>query len=297
MRPNRLFILTLVLGLAVLTGFWQTRQLRAQRLAAEDLSQQLNAARRQTEEVQAQLNTLRQELEAQRRSRDDAGARVAALSRELGPFDTAPRWLTPPAVLPEWNADSPYVWIKKDLLPRFPVQPFGKNGALAPQVAQVLAVDPDRVTALNQTLRHLVAEFRTQEAAHARPTEEHLPGIADKEGDKLTIVVEPIPETGLRLRGQFEAAVQEQLGSQRAELLLNTARGWVQEQFGWVAPDAEPPEPRTFSVIRHPNGTYNISVKSGNGWMSVGGPNTLDEYIPAHLRHLFAELEARAATP
>lgn len=297
MRPNRLFIIALVLGPAVLTGFWQTRQLRAQRLAAEDLSQQLNAAQRQTEEVQAQLNTLRQELETQRRSRDDAGARVAALSRELATVDAGSRWLTPPPVLPDWNADSPYVWIKKDLLPKFPVQPFGKNGALNPQVAPVLAVDPSRLKALNQTLGHLVAEFRTQEAAHARPTEEHLPGIANAEGQKLTIVVEPIPETGLRLREQFETAVREQLGTQRAELLLNTARGWVQEQFGWVAPDAAPPEPRTFSVVRHPDGTYNISIKSGNGWMSVGGPNTLADHIPAHLRHLFAELEARPATP
>ncbi len=299
MRPSRFTIVVIVLGLAAWVGIRQAWQLRELHQSVRQLTEQMEAVRSEAEASDSRLDALRLEGEAQRQERDETNARLAALARQLSVEDTDPRWHLPPATLPDWNADSPYVWVAKELLPKFPVQPFDSNGQLDPKVAQVLAAEPEQVAALNQTLSRLVTEFRTHEAAHAKPTEEHLPGIAQRDGDKRTITVEPIPEISARLREQFETAVREQFGRQRGELLLNTARGWVQEQFGWTSdqPGAPPPEPRTISVVRNPNGTFNISIRSGHVEMSVGGPNTLDDYLPAHLRHFFAGLEQEPDTP
>jgi len=299
MRLNRFTPVALVLGLAVWIGVGQARQLRALRRSAETLAKQVAETRNRTEEARLRLDALRHDLAAQRAERDATSARAALLARDFAVAEPEARWAHPPATLPDWNAESPYVWINKKLLPKFPVQPFGSDGALNAGVARVLAASPEQVAALNQTLNGLITEFRTEEAAHAERTDEHLQGIAEAEGDKVTILVEPMPELGAHLRERFETAVREYLGPQRSELLLETAQGWVQEQFGWThAPSGgPPPEPRTFSVVRHPDSTFNITIRSGNGWMSVGGPNSLNDYIPAHLRHFFAELGAQPDAP
>lgn len=303
MRLNRFAIVIIVGGLALLIGAGQSRRLHEQRHAVTRLAAQVDVTRQQADEARQRLEALREEVEAERRHRDATVAQVAALGRDLAAAEAVtgadPRWLFPPPELPDWNPESPYVWLPKGLLPRLPVQPLGKDGALTPQMAEMLAVEPGRLAVLNRTLRRLVAEFRTQEAAHARITEEHLPGIASAEGEKRTIVVEPLPELSADLRGQFEAALQRELGPQRAALLQETAAGWMQDQLGWTdnTPGAPPPQPRTFSAARRPDGSFQIAIQSGRGWMSISGPNTLGDNIPPHLRHLFAELEREPEAP
>lgn len=303
MRLNRFTIVISLVSLALLIGAWQSRRIHEQRQAVTRLAAQLEATRQQADEAGQRLGVLREEVEAGRRHRDAMVAQVAALGRGLAGAEALagedPRWLSPPSTLPDWNPESPYVWLSKELLPRLPVQPLGRDGALDPQMAEMLAVEPGRLAALNRTLTRLVAEFRTQEAAHARISEEHLPGIASAEGEKRTIVVEPLPEISADLRGQFEAALHRELGPQRAALLLETATGWMQDQLGWTddTPGVPPPQPRTFSAARRPDGSFQITIRSGHGWMSISGPNTLSDNIPPHLRHLFTELEREPEAP
>jgi len=294
---KRIAIITLIFGAVLVVGWKQSATHKAVCSSTEELKRQLDDTAGQAGAALRNLAALRKQFESAGAALDSARAQVARLARDMAAPVTHPQWTQPPESLPGWNQESPFVWIDKEMLPRFPVTPFSDAGTLLPGIASVLAIEPERVNELNQSLSLLLSEFRTQEAAHAHPSDEHLPGIANADGDKLTLVVDPIPEVSERLRAQFETTLHEQLGPQRADLLLRTGRGWMQDQFGWSDPDSEPPPPRTFSVVRHPDGSYNISIKSGNGWMSVGGPNSFRDLIPEHLRHLFAELEQPVTSP
>jgi hypothetical protein len=275
------------------------RQIREVRKSSEELSQQLNQTRIQTDAARAALRALQHELDVQRSERDAVSSRSAEVAQEIALMESSDRWSAPPETLPSWETESPYIWIEKKKLPMFPLRPFAANGQLDSRVAEVLVMSSEQAKTMNHALSQIVAEYRTQEAAHTVPTDEHLPGIDGAEGDKVTIVVEPMPDVSARLREQFEGTLWDQLGAQRASLVLEASEGWMQEQLGWVSHESEAaaPEPRTFSVVRWPNGTYNVAVRSGHTWMSVGGVSSLTHQIPAHLRHFFAEIETPREEP
>jgi hypothetical protein len=299
MRLNRLSLVLTILAVAVLLWAARERQLRQARRLNAELAEQAEAARAQAEQIRAGHTALKQELASQHAAHADTVARAGALARELGLNDPDALWSSPPVQLPDWNPDSPYVWLPKELLRRFPVQPFAPNGSLNPAVAGVLTLEPETIRKLNQALSRQLAEYRAQEAARATPVEEHLPNIAAKDGDKFTLRVDPQPELSAQHRRQFENTLRETLGPQRADIVLQTAQSWLTEQFGW-SEDSEgrsAPEPKIFSVARHPDGHYDIAIKTGGSWMSVGGPNSLTDYIPEHLRHFFLGQEDQAKAP
>ena len=153
--------------------------------------------------------------------------------------------------------------------------------------AAVFAVDATALRALNTQLNQIVGEYHALEAASAKPTAEHLSG-APRDGKTVTIQVPPLPEEGARFKAQFEAALNVQLGSQRADILLQTAEGWMDEQFSRFGN-----EPKIISLSRLSNGGYNVSIKSGGGWFSCGVPkdypNLIQTYIPPHLLPLFRD--------
>ena len=194
----------------------------------------------------------------------------------------------PPPALPEWNAGSPYVWLRKEFLPKLRVRPlsaFGDDGELGGDVATVLAATDNQQRALSSTLPRLLAEYHALEAAKAERVEEHLPGIGD-DGSKVTVRFNPLPEEGAWFKEQFDAALRNELGEQRANLLTQLAEGWFNDQFNRFGT-----EPKTISVSRHPNGTYGFAVKTGDGLGSSDGLLRIDNYlIPPHLRPLFSDV-------
>lgn len=299
MRLSRLSLVLTIFAVAVLLWAVRERQFRQARRLNAELTEQVEAARAQAEQVRAGHAALKQELASQHAAHADSVARTGALARELGLNDPDALWSSPPAQLPDWNPDSPYVWLPKEMLPRFPVQPFTPEGSLNPAVAAVLTLEPEATRKLNQSLSRQLAEYRAQEAARATPVNEHLPNIAAKDGDKFTLRVDPQPELSAQHRRQFEAVLREHLGPQRADIVLQTAQGWLAEQFGWAEDwqGESVVEPKIFSVARHPDGHYDISIQSGRGSMSVGGPNSIIDYIPEHLRHFFAGQENQAKAP
>lgn len=54
--------------------------------------------------------------------------------------DEAHRWLRPPATLPCWQPESPYVWIGKELFAKLPLKPLTRDGALEDPVADALSI-------------------------------------------------------------------------------------------------------------------------------------------------------------
>jgi hypothetical protein len=117
----------------------------------------------------------------------------------------------------------------------------------------------------------------------------------------VTVRVKPFPRQGEQLKQQFAEALRAGLGQQRAELVLQSASGWLDSQFSISGS-----EPKTISVVHHPDGTYSISTRAGNSWFSTGGFRQLDDYVPEHLIPLFTDAladslvgrpEERAAEP
>ena len=290
----RAFILTFLAGLVaivLLIGWRRDHELRALRQSADVLARGNEALRVRVEEAEAQLEPLRRRFETERLAQGEATARAARGAADLAEFTSANAdWSTPPEMLPDWNPQSPYVWLEKSILPKFPIRAFGMEGELQPDIAAVLTVEPEQLKLLNRRLTELVAGVRAAEVAHAAPVPEHLPSVARESGPKLTIRVEPIPEESQRAKDAFAAVLRESLGGQRADLLLEASEGWISEAF-----NAGGTEPRIYSVARLPDDTYVYSVKSGAGGMSMSGASSIDDYLPAHLRPLFAAITTSPA--
>jgi hypothetical protein len=197
------------------------------------------------------------------------------------------RWTTPPTSLPDWNPESPFIWLRKEMVPRFPVQAFTDTGELQAEIPYVMTIDAGTTRALNEKLKRLLAEYRALEVAKAERTEEHLPGIAGEKGDKLTIRVSSLPVEGAQIRQQFESALTDALGEQRATLLQQVSSTWLDIQFARFGT-----EPKTISLLRRPGGDFNISIKTAGGnWSSMGGPARIVKHqIPPHFLPLFAPL-------
>jgi len=286
---KRLFkIVLILLILSAATAVWIPHQQRlsetraalaetnAQRL---ELQERINAAT-------AALESARRELQTQSTNRKQIRSDIAKAEAELSKVDPESRWVAPPASLPDWNSGSPYVWLRKDMLPKLPVQAFNENGAVNGDVASVLTLNEKQMATLNATLTKLMAEYRAIETAKAEKTDEALPGIAGQKGEKLTIRVQPQPEEGKRFMQQFETALRDEIGAQRADLLLQTSESWLDQQFSQSGA-----KPKTISLLRHPDGSYNLSIKSGSSWFSTGGPwKIIQGQIPAHLRDLFNDI-------
>jgi hypothetical protein len=231
------------------------------------------------------LESLRDELRAASERRSRAASEAAKATRAAAAVNPDARWVAPPKSLPEWNPESPYVWLKKESVGRFPVPVFTEDGELRAEVGIVFVIDPASQRALNKQLKELLAEYRALEAAKAERSDEHLPGIATQKGEKLTIRVKPLPEDGARIKQQFEAALVNALGQQRAGLLTQVGDTWIRSQFAQFGA-----EPKIISVARNSEDNFSVSVKSGRSWFSTGGPaRFMRDNIPPHLRPLFGD--------
>ena len=235
------------------------------------------------------LDRLHEQVSQQRRQREKALASVAKAEQQLASVNPEAKWSLPPSVWPEWNSGSPYVWLRKEMLPMFPVPAFGKDGTLSSEVAAVLTVNPETQNRLNERLRQILTRYQAMEVANAEPVDQPVEGITT-DGPVMTIRVSPLGERGAEFRQEFERTLRNELGEQRAELLTQCAVPWLAAQFS-----AAGQEPTVISVVRHQDHTYNVSIKSSAGWLSVGGIPHIDDYVPAHLLPFFSNLTAAAS--
>src|SRR5262249_54514302 len=167
-----------------------------------------------------------------------------------------------------------------------------EDGELQPEIVYVLMIDPAVARLLNEKLKQHLADYRALEVAKAERSEEHLPGIANQSGEKLTIRVQPLPEEGARIKQEFETDLTQTLGEQRATLGKQVSANWIDTQFAQFGA-----EHKIISVLRRPSGDLNISIKSGGSWMSSGGSTaSVLSQIPPHFRPMFATILEPAAT-
>ena len=290
MRRHRSLLILLLLGLGATLWVSDLQRLRARRAALAAREEEVALLLELVSRERADGERLRAEMDAERRSAAEGRARTVSLTARSGESDPAIQWNSPPETLPDWNPASPYIWVQKSLLPDIPMEPFGDAGSINPGLASVLALDPDRVTALNGTLSRLVTAVRETEAAGAMLATEPIPGIADQPGETLTLLVPGQSDEAARLRAQLELTLQSELGEARSGLVLNWGKYWLDQQFG--RPDAEP---KVYSVVRHPDDTYGLSIRTAASLMSVDGGDSFMDYIPIHLRSWFEPLQRPGA--
>jgi hypothetical protein len=286
MRRPRTIITVTILGCALLYGVAIQRRIRAARSRIDETRAQLAMLNTQTAALKKDLESRQSQLQTEITARDSAIESVAKENRQLAAMDPDSPWAQPPARLPDWNVESPYVWLQKDALTRLPITAFSKSAELEAGLASALAFEDKDRRQLSQNLRNILQQYQSLEAAGAQFTTNHLPDIMNATGRKATIILQPVPEEAARLKDEFAAAIKESMGEQRGQLVAQLAEPWLHENLS-----LDQTQPKTISAVRHPNGTLNITIKSASNWMSVGGPTRLEDYVPSHLLHFFAGLD------
>lgn len=236
-------------------------------------------------ELARESNAAKARAELAAKSRTEARAAVQEGLRRLAKEAPDSLWTEPPAELPDWNPDSPFVWLRKDILKTLPLSTFNDRGDFDSELAEILALAPAESSALGAKVSAMVADYRAGEQARAKLTTNHLPGIEN--GEKVTIEVPALEEAERKqLEARFKSALDTHLGPQRAEIVGDRAASWVADRFADFGK-----ETKTISVVRHPDGSYNVSTRWGSSWMSVGGRLKLEDQVPAHLLPSFASLQ------
>ena len=285
MRVHKTTLMLVVLLAALAVWIPQQHRLAQARLDLAEAEAQRAQLDERIATVTAALESVRRELRAQQTNRAGTLAAVAKAEQELEQVDPESRWADPPATLPAWNAESPYVWLHKEKLPKVQLSAFNDKGELRGEVAAVLTATEIQQRTLNTTLPRLLAEYRALEAANAERVAQSVPGI-DGDGLNVTLRITPMPEEGARFKQQFETALRNELGEQRANLLMQLSERRLNDLFSFFG--AKPP---VISVTRHPNGTYDINIQFGSWGLS--GPMTIAEIhdkIPPHLLPLFSDV-------
>jgi hypothetical protein len=281
------FIIVLGIFLCAISLFWRGYRRLSSIEEKIRASEARTAARNQSiEQLRTEIASSRRAAESERSARNRAVALLSAerAAHTVGASD--PAWAEPPANWPEWEGESPFVWIPKDVLKQLPIVPFEPNGALNPGVASILAFTPEQTRQMNAELGRTVQAYEQMEVQHARASTNHLFGIRDGPGERVTIVLEPDEQASSRLQNQFEEILRSRSQSrQQYDILHELSRSWVNDH---LRPDS--PEPITFSAVRHPDGAYGVAIKRGYSWSSMSGVSRLDMYLPAHLMPFFAKL-------
>jgi len=279
-------LILLICSLAAVAWVVQKRHLQGQRASLQATRSELAVLQERIQQAESALTAEADQRRQAQRERDAVVARTVTVEAELAREDPEHYWVEPPANWPSWEPASPYVWLPKEEFGRLRAPVFGKDGRLHAGVPGVLVLDKEKVVRVNAALPSIVDELRALELSRAVQVEEPLPGIV-KDGPHLTIEVPFLSEDANRLRTQFESVLRESFGEQRAGMLLESGAGWMREQF----PTAEEGS-KVYSMVRHPDGTYNISIRGPGSSMSVGGGVDPALYIPPHLLPLFSDIAA-----
>ena len=292
MRLTRTCVL---LGLVLLAMFlwWQdARGLSRRRADLEagaagllPLKARIAEALRAAEEERLERDVFRE------RARRDT-LQAAAIREHPGAPSAGDPWRQPPAVLPHWDPESPFIWIAKDTLAAVPVTPFERDGSLQTLLGGVLALDPETEAGLNRALSGLVGELRRAESERVVLRTDPVDLLGAVTGEQITIEIGAPGSEVAQLRAAFEEQVRAGLGASRAALVLHWGAHWLDRTF-----DAGPDNSRVYTVVRLADGTFRLGMRSRHGGMSATGQGSFDDYLPEHLRGWFAPLRADGRVP
>lgn len=285
MNSRRFTWLLVPVALALAFFTWRARDLGHMRAHLSEAREGLAELTRRADEREATLRSAQSQYQAERRLLQQTAWRASGLAGQASQSEASVDWSRPPAELPAWDSHSPYVWIDKPMLAQLPVPVFANDGSIASGMAELLALPPEKRAALNQATATLLADHRRREAQRARRILENSAGAETPNAvDRITVQIEPDPESAAQTRRAFLEALQTHIGGQRAELIAKSATDWLNAELG-----GESPLTKTISVNREPDGFFRVQVKTANSSMSTTG-SSFENYVAAHLRELFEPL-------
>ena len=280
-RSHQLLAL-LVLAAALL--FWLPGGLEFQQKTLElsAMRSRLSNLDLQISEQESALNAARLRTEELKRLRREASASVQKATSALAKSDPEARWALPPSEPPQWDAVSPYIWLPKDFLSRLRIPIFSQTGRLSDAAAATFAIDPASRKTLDDRITQQVDDYRATEVANAERLNPAPVDLATNT-QAMTLRIEPMPEAANQFKAQVGQTLRETLGSQRADLMMQSAQDWL-DNFGT--------NQKTFSVAHRTGGGFSIKIEEGeSGGLSTeipgDDPQSLGQYIPGNLLPLF----------
>lgn len=253
----------IAMGILALTLlFWGPRQwsLHQRQQALESALGREAEIARAIADQRAQIISRRQELEQTRAQGEKTKADIAFAEKELTRTNPDSLWTVPPKEWPDWNASGPYVWLRKDMLPKLNIHPFTQSGTLVDGVADVLTIPPQKLTELNDKLSALTTqaqEYQVSKAERVLTAEDGTPFDATR---KVVVRVNPMSEEGARLSDEFNATLVSALGQQRANLLTESNPSWLEDNFKNPG--------QILNVEVEPDNTLRITTQQLNGMTS-----------------------------
>ena len=230
------------------------------------------------------LAALRADLHRENQKANDLLAGAMAGEGRLAQGNPDARWVEPPAELPAWSKESPFIWLRKEALRHSIIQipTLNRNGQLPPLLCQVLDVTAGEKSAVETATAKFLSDFGDSELAAAKVTENHLNGVAGLPGVKVTVEIPALPEAVDQLGSQVAQTLRAELGEQRASIVLD----WGQADGNLF--NLHTAAPKIISVRREPGGMMYIATQVGG---SLGGTTAndlrLEEHIPSSLLSLF----------
>jgi len=214
-------------------------------------------------------------------------AAASRLRTELAGAAPEGQWEEPPPDWPRWESASPYVWLRKDLLTKLGLARFNNDGGLSEEAAKVLDLNSNQLGPLNASLQEIVAAFGANRLACIE--KENGPKDSPNGDRTLTIKVPPLPQDGAGFTEQFETALRNDLGAERAELLIKANLNWIESQFNQG--DAST-STCSYSLTLHANGLFTVNSADGRGTSSSSGvsQSSLQRSIPSYLMPSFGDL-------
>ena len=198
----------------------------------------------------------------------------------------AERWSAPPANWPSWQAESPYVWIRKSDLLALPISTgeIDRTGALSDVLRQVLALEPEAMDRLNARLRGVVERLHAAETARAHWVDNVPDSNQGLFSRQRTLKLDPDPALAAALRAEYLGILDQELGTDRAKLAQGVAGNWLTQTF-----ESLEGESKTISVSWLPDGSEQVVIRSASMYQSASGPGTLEGQVPAHLQRFFKD--------
>jgi len=289
MPPSSLFVRLTVatLILAVGLALWASRQAavnRARQALTDELAERAALDERVAIARRA-IDSARGEVAEQRSRRGAQMAAASRLRKELANATPESQWAEPPSDWPRWESASPYVWLRKGMLTKLPLARFNNDGGLSEEAAKVLDLTPTQVSSLNASLQQILATFRASQ--FARIEKENGPPDSPSGDRTLTVKVPALPQDGAGFEQQFETALRNELGAERAEILIKANTNWLESQFDQGNASAS-----TWSLTLHTNGLATLDTSDGRGGSgsNSGSQGSIQKSIPPYLIPSFGDL-------
>ena len=286
-RTSNWLMALVLLGCAGLWWLGKQAHLRQTRQERQELAASLQQTLALTAERTAQLKATRADLDGANRHLVELLQRHRQTEERLYVLQPELKWSTPPVLLPDWKPESPFVWLSKSTLQKLHVPAVKRSGLLTEEVSAILDLKPEERRAIEAVTKKIYDEHARKEAELAEVSPNPPKGRKLRAGQQaVTLVVPPMAEYAAGWKSEWLATVQETLGPQRSDLLVQWSDWSVSHTIG-----LNDHEPKYISLIQTPTG-YSLEV-SGPGYSSSTSSSSLDVLMEGYPDQLTPQLVPR----